>query len=579
MRKLFIAALALGAMVACNNGMEEVATTPATGNEVALVSVSLKAAGDMTRAEVGSFEDGSVTENAIKNATFYFFDENGGVYTVAGSGSTATNAVEVAEDQLANWKDDDTTPNNIEAISNIVLVLKAHMDTPPAKMVALINVDAPATFANKTLAELKAMSTALKSGDHFVMSNSVYEDTKVGEVVYATQIQPENIFTTPDPAEGVEPGDAYQAAKTAGVEPVKIYVERVAAKVRVDVKNTLTATTITVPADEENGTSASEYKIYPVTGATDTYVRILGWDVTNTVAKSHLIKKYAEATGFDAYNNPSLFRSHWAATYSTENAPVHGLAFNAITKTVGSEAYYHENTLSETNATGWYNTPAVTTGATEAAQLIVAAQLCNVDGTPKAFGSWYGKTYADVDGLKANMINNAAKKIFVLKDRTEVTKGGETTITSYYDGITADDVTYYQIPATTSYTPDQDSDRRYEVRVKATEGTTYYKYDGSEWTAAEVNATLNSIEPAMIWTSGYTYYYTMIDHYGDSDGIVRNHLYDIKLASFNGFGTPVYDPTHVVVPEKVVEQEPYHLTAEINVLSWALVSQDVELGK
>lgn len=574
MKKLFIAAMALATIVSCSKENEEVVVTP-VGGETAFLSVSLKSAGDMTRAEVGSFEDGSVTENAIKNATFYFFKENGDVYTVAGSGATATNAVEVAEDQLEDWKDDETTPNNIEAISNIVLVLKAHMDTPPAKMVALINVDAPATFANKTLAELKGMATALKSGDYFVMSNSVYEDTKVGEVVYATQIQPENIFTTPDPADGVEPGDAYQAAKTAGVEPVKIYVERVAAKVRVDVKNTLTATTITVPANEENGTLASEYKIYPVTGATDTYVRILGWDVTNTVAKSHLIKNYAAATGFTAYNNPSLFRSHWAATYSTENAPKHELAFNAITKTVGSEAYYHENTLSETNADGWYNTPAVTTGATKAAQLIVAAQLCNVDGTPKAFGSWYGKTYTDVDGLKANMINNAAKKIFVF-DRKEAI-GGETK--TYYKGITADDVTFYQIPATTSYSPDQDSDRRYEVRVKAEEGTTYYKYDGSTWTADEVNATLNAIEPAMIWTSGYTYYYTMIDHYGDSDGIVRNHLYDIKLASFNGFGTPVYDPTHVVVPEKVVEQEPYHLTAEINVLSWALVSQEVELGK
>ena len=92
-------------------------------------------------------------------------------------------------------------------------------------------------------------------------------------------------------------------------------------------------------------------------------------------------------------------------------------------------------------------------------------------------------------------------------------------------------------------------------------------------------AILAKIEPAMIWKTGLTYYYTMINHFGDADGVVRNHSYDVNITAFHGLGTPIFEKDDFyIIPEIPVEQKAYNLTAQINVLSWALVSNDVELG-
>lgn len=552
MKKLFIAAMALATIVSCSKE-NEVVIAP-VGGETALLSVSLKAAGDMTRAEVGSYEYGLPAENLIDNATFYFFDSNGGAYTV--DAEKGNMVVVNSKDLTANT----TKPaENIEAYSKVILTLKAHKATPPAKMVALINVANPKTYANTNLEDLQKLNTTLKSGDHFVMSNSVYDGDQ--DVVVATEILPENIFTTPDPATGVNPGDVYVPE---GVEPVKIYVERVAAKVRVNLNDT------------------TLYPVYDAEGKeiADTFVKVLGWDVTNASNDSYLLKSYAEATKFTS-NNPTFFRSHWANTIATA-LPTNNLTFNAIkgANVATGYAYYHENTLNEVNADGWFNANKFD-GATKASQLVVAAQLVDAKGAAKEFAKWYGEDYPNGNALKAAMINNAAKQIFV-KDEENSTDAE-----TVYKGISTSDVTFYQIASSTEYNPASwDGDRRYEVRVKADAETVYYtatKGDDGKLIpfakTADVDAILAKIEPAMIWTTGYTYYYTMINHFGDADGIVRNHLYDVNVVSFNGLGTPVYDPTEIIIPEEPIEQEPYHLTAQINVLSWALVSQNVELGK
>ena len=595
MRKLFIAALALGAMVACNNGMEEVATTPATGNEVALVSVSLKAAGDMTRAAVGEYEDGESDERVINNATFYFFDEDGAAYPV----KEGTNAVTVTATDLTNDTDAENAEDGIEAYSNVILAIKQHMDTPPAQIVALINVNNPSQYDNTSIDDLKEKtidySIVAKDEDdndktYFTMSNSVYEFN--GKEVYAAQILPENIFTTSIPAG--EEGAVYPATgETADVNavPVQIYVERVAAKVRVNVSATANANGA-YPVLDKNGSAIA-----------DTYVNILGWDVTNAAQQSYLLKNYATTTLFSPVNNPAFFRSYWAKTTEDVVAPTHGYSYNnvAAAYNVGGVAYYNENTLSPSNGSDWYNDNTAT-GATNASQLLVAAQLVDANGNAKEFGTWYGKTYTQIDdvvtdgvttyGLKSNMINNAKKQIFVKKTVTIPAEevGGEPTTEDQYFGITSSDVDYYQVSDEISYyasTNPWTGDRRYEVRVKAKANETYYYptvVDGETVMVAyasadAVDAVLNKIEPATIWKSGQTYYYTIIKHFGNAEGVVRNHLYDIDIQSFTGFGTPVYDPTKIIIPEKPADQEFYNMTAKINVLEWALVSQDVELGK
>ena len=593
MRKLFIAALALGAMVACNNGMDEVATTPAVGNQTAYLSVSLKAAGDITRATASTYEDGSEAENKIDNATFYFFDANGEPYSVA----EGTNAVIVTTTDLEPDTDAENEEDGIEAYSDVILVLKSHKNNPPAKMVALIN--AP-DYKNQTLAYIQSQSSALKSGDYFVMSNSVYKGTQGQGVVVATEILPENIFVTAD--ETGTPGESYTAPTGAKINPVEIYVERVAAKVRVNVSASATGVTVptgTYPIIKEKKDGVTTYH-------DNTFVKVLGWDVTNATTDSYLIKNWNQAC--EDYNNLAAFRSHWAVSKDTN--PTHTFTFNYFVdgtqkNAVGSSEYYHENTNDPINTTGqWFNGMSA---GTKAAQLVVATQFVDANGNPKQFGSWYGQIYDNIDdytvtvggetvtkpGLKSNMINNAAKKIFVKTLVPATNDEGEPKVDAdgnqMYDivlnGITVGDVDFYQTHDVNneSYDPNNyDGNRRYMVRVKAKslgEGKTYADATGKVYTETEVNAILNTIEPAMIWTNGYAYYYTLINHLGGVQGIVRNHLYDVNIQSFTGFGTPVYDPTKNIIPEDPEGQDPYHLTAQINVLSWALVQQNVGLGK
>ena len=80
-----------------------------------------------------------------------------------------------------------------------------------------------------------------------------------------------------------------------------------------------------------------------------------------------------------------------------------------------------------------------------------------------------------------------------------------------------------------------------------------------------------------MWKTGYAYYYTPIKHYGDALGMVRNHWYKVTLSAITGLGTPVYNPDLIIVPERPVEQDKLNLSAQISILSWNLVNQEVTL--
>ena len=102
------------------------------------------------------------------------------------------------------------------------------------------------------------------------------------------------------------------------------------------------------------------------------------------------------------------------------------------------------------------------------------------------------------------------------------------------------------------------------------------------------NAQLNSylyknIPPAIVYAAGQTYYFIDIKHLGTEGkaaeyGIVRNHIYDIVIESIKGYGTPVFIPGgNIVVPETPTEEEGVYVAAKINVLSWRVVKQGVNI--
>ena len=119
--------------------------------------------------------------------------------------------------------------------------------------------------------------------------------------------------------------------------------------------------------------------------------------------------------------------------------------------------------------------------------------------------------------------------------------------------------------------------------MTAYDNITYYDATGTEITVtdpanpASAAYILEHVDPAQIWADGHTYYYATIKHFGDAIGIVRNHCYVLTIDSVTGFGTPVFNDGFVITPEKPEDNEATNLSATINILSWHLVEQNINL--
>jgi hypothetical protein len=136
----------------------------------------------------------------------------------------------------------------------------------------------------------------------------------------------------------------------------------------------------------------------------------------------------------------------------------------------------------------------------------------------------------------------------------------------------------------------------FQLSTAADHGTnkTWYKYDsvsgyvklGNPDTyadnAVKTNEYLKTVQPALLYKSGQTYYIVDIEHFGTDTaayGVVRNHVYQIDIRSIQGYGSPVYTGTgNIVTPEyPEVEDESSYVAARINVLSWKVVKQGVDI--
>jgi hypothetical protein len=100
--------------------------------------------------------------------------------------------------------------------------------------------------------------------------------------------------------------------------------------------------------------------------------------------------------------------------------------------------------------------------------------------------------------------------------------------------------------------------------------------------AVKTNEYLKTVQPALLYKSGQTYYIVDIEHFGTKQayyGVVRNHVYQIDINSIKGYGSPIFDGySDVVTPEYPDdEDESSYVAARINVLSWKVVKQSVDI--
>ena len=545
MKKYFIIALAALGFAACAEKISDGPSPEQTGElEQSYIAINLMSSELDTRVndDTPVLEDGEEAERKVNSVHFFFFRQ-GVPFAVNAAGSAPGGGKNWLQATTPTFNED-LDKDNISAYSNVLLVLNNYKGQYPDQIVAVINWNPE--NEDYTLAELhKTLSNLRGNAEGFVMSNSVYK-SDAGNVINAAAIS-----TT------------YESAAAAKAAPVDIYVERIAAKVQVN----------TPAATDEDWDVEKEWfdtgKSSALTSLNDTkvYVKINNWSLYNSRSQSNILKSINPEWGDGAlglaWNNSPNFRSYWAiaddydGTYANENK------FNWQTgNQISTATYCGENTASaEDNRT----------------KLVLKGQLVKADGTPFELVKWNGQEMVDVSNLKIAIASQLQYQVFSYTDIDDP---------NTHFSITPDDIEC--ISGAEINAPD--GVENYEVYFAlSTSG------EAKNWAikAADVlttydNAQLNSylyknIPPAIVYAAGQTYYFIDIKHLGTEGkaaeyGIVRNHIYDIVIESIKGYGTPVFIPGgNIVVPETPTEEEGVYVAAKINVLSWRVVKQGVNI--
>lgn len=308
---------------------------------------------------------------------------------------------------------------------------------------------------------------------------------------------------------------------TAERNPVDIYVERVAAKL-----------TSTATVAKESG----KFLVGETTNGKKVYAVIKGWGLAKETTDANLIKEIDatwtdDGLGFTQWNHPAYFRCYWEKSRSNMGE---GKSYNAYTSQIGDVYYTNPNTSAN-------NKP----------QYVATVELQYEDGTQAEICKYKGVEYLSEEAVKKAILaeNKDYKKHTTTATGTEIT------------GLTVNDI-HFVVDG-------------YRVKAQLNEGVTVYKGDVDA--TAELNDKLAG-SLAEIRSEGRAYYYTDVKHLGTAKGIVRNHFYQIDVNTIKGFGTPVYDPDSKFVPVTPEDTQTY-LAARINVISWRIVKQTVDLGK
>ena len=550
MKKYFIIALAALGFAACAEKMNDGSSPEQTGElEQSYIAINLMSSELDTRADDPVLEDGEEAEYAVNTVHFFFFRQ-GAPFAVNAFPGTAPGGTRNWQQATNVTFTDDLDNDNISKYSNVVLVLDNYKGQYPDQVVAVINWNPPAEKFY-TLDELqKTLSELQVNGNGFVMSNSVYRSGE-GKVINATSIP------------GTYPTEA--EAKADG-HPVDIYVERIAAKVTVN-----TPTTNTTNWDSTKGFDTGKSSQLIALDEKKVYVQIENWSLFNARTKSNLIKSIDPSWTDDAlglnWNDSPRFRSYWAAADTYNNTYINENKFNWVEGyELGAAEYCGENTTS-------------TVG--ERTKLILKGQLVDEAGNAFELVKWNGQEMVQVDNLKKAV---AAQLQYLVYSYTYTSKDDQTTYT--YSPITDEDIEC--ISGANEGAPDNVKNYQVFFQLKTGLNKNWAVKSGDKWDYkqdSQLNEYLSlNIPPATVYSDGQTYYYLDIKHLGVDEskparyGIVRNHIYDIEIQSIKGYGTPVFIPGgNIVVPETPIEEEGVYVAAKINVLSWRVVKQGVNI--
>ena len=505
--------------------------------------------GAATRATSGGYDQGSSDEQAIQNIQFAFYDNEG---------NWVADGIRQVETTVK------PTTGNVEGIAEAVVALELDKDVEkPTQVIAYVNVPTGFSTTGQSIEQMKTLmaetAQSVSTAKNFIMTNSTYYNN--GEVIGTTV--PESAFKTSED-EALAEGS-----------PVNIYVERLAAKVTVKQDENL--------ADNIEDLESSHYTLS---------FKLEGFALNglnqNEFYLKNLDASWNATTPWNGWNDADDFRSFWAKDPNYRAAPATGdiqfVTFNSVGE-IGVEnpdytAYCKENTLTnERYETGNYQ---------EATHVLVvghyeltdnenpdAGVIKGTDGQPITFYMYRNTAY-----LEDDLMNIVANMGFVY------TKTNDNPLTYELAGPDA----YKLIESAEDGIADGADNNRLTAALDwtAESETTYYTTENGidyvEVTAENI-ATLNNkiadaVGTAEAYSKGMAYFAVPIEHLAGEGvdghiGVVRNHSYVLTIQSITGMGDGIFNPDEVIIPTP--QKEKYYVGATLNILSWHIVSQSVNL--
>ncbi len=530
------------------------------GSGSSFINVNLVSYGNGTRA-ISPYEDGTDEENKVTKVRFYFFTETGGPANVKLNGSSYVN--------YYDWtpgKDDvnpGSNPDIEKKLSATIVIRTPAGDQVPQRIAAVLNPTENAK--SRSLSELQSVAADYANGNftregQFVMFNSVYAEGS--DEIVTQPILAKNLCTTEADAKD---------------NPVTLYVERSVAKVSLGFGDLLDSNHRMQIKDKDG----NAVKVPGVDGQQiNVYLEIKGWGLTAETDKGRLVKKIDAS--WDGNWWKGSYRSFWAI--NAENAANQYHKYTDIPEmdwTTPPHLYTNENA-----------------GQLAGKQLnktkfIINGNICDKNGNALTLVRHLGVHFADVTSSSDENENFKSLKNSILKRLEasgkkyyvkETTGESDNALTTFRQ-IDAGDIKIVKADQKTQ----EDSNNNCYVYAQLTDAAAnliWYtnnepSVENSTASASDINNALKNkdvVDWGLVWNSGMTYYYDEIKHITDSKmtGVVRNHIYKVNITKIAGLGTPVYDPEEVIYPEKP-EKNDHYIAAEINILSWRVVTDNYEL--
>lgn len=541
----------------------------------------------------GDYVHGDVTEHAVNKADFFFFDEDGRYVTRANVWKAAT----------------DGSTANIEYMGANTLVLRnLTKNNLPVFVVTVLN--APADFAqdvetnNYSIEELAKQSFKIKTEKNFVMSTTSFYDAEDTErydnkYYYATKLKTTDFMIEVPSAEEVK------------TKAVKIYVERLAAKFQITglTENGTFDVDVTVAGNPngENGDIDNpnvEDGDIP-SASTKLYVKILGYGLSGQETESNLSKNldgFTSASLWEGWNHPEFYRSYWgkSRSYGQATPALDYTTFPEAKNPVTEAIYGYETTNTvenlRDNATAKNLKTNLVTNIIFTAQVFSDAECTQGVDLVEYNGVYFTKDQY-MKYVLGKLLAGGKLKYWTNEQSVETELPDGTKDTKYtYDPLTIDDFTCDWAAAGLGT-------GTIVIEYKPADGVTLWK-NGEGWTegkkktpatAADVNAELkdfNNQTTATGFKNGSMFYNVPIEHLLSTNqqknykidkegeyGIVRNHWYQINVSNVVRLGQGVFKPEGDDAEELIPtpKEDRFALATQINILSWKIVQQSVEL--